>query len=78
LSQLAQNIKLLFLDYGKEKNTKIQQGPKTWLRELIRMDFLNIKDTCSEHDLEAAILRELESFLLDSVTDLLLWLGRNV
>jgi hypothetical protein len=33
-SQLAQNIKLFFWDYEKEKNTKIHQGPKKKLREL--------------------------------------------
>jgi len=29
------------------------------------LDFLDLKDTYSEHDLESAILRELESFLLE-------------
>jgi len=29
------------------------------------LDFLRLKDTCSENDLEAAILREMERFLLE-------------
>lgn len=29
------------------------------------LDFLRSKDTCSEHDLESAILREMEHFLLE-------------
>jgi predicted nuclease of restriction endonuclease-like (RecB) superfamily len=29
------------------------------------LDFLNLKDTYSEHDFEAAILREIENFLLE-------------
>ena len=29
------------------------------------LDFLNLKDTYSEHDLESAILREIENFLLE-------------
>lgn len=34
-------------------------------RDLYILDFLGLKDTYSELDLEAAILRELESFLLE-------------
>lgn len=34
-------------------------------RDPYLLDFLGLKDTYSEHDLEAAILRELESFLIE-------------
>ncbi len=40
-------------------------SPDLVFRDPYVLDFLNLKDTYSEHDLEAAILRELESFLLE-------------
>jgi len=39
--------------------------PDLVFRDPYLLDFLNLKDTYSEHDLEAAILREIESFLLE-------------
>jgi len=39
------------------------------LRDPYLLDFLGLKDTYSERDLEAAILRELECFLLELGTD---------
>lgn len=40
-------------------------NPDLVFRDPYVLDFLNLKDTFSERDLEAAILRELESFLLE-------------
>ena len=40
-------------------------SPDLVFRDPYLLDFLNLKDTYSEHDLEAAILREIESFLLE-------------
>jgi len=42
-----------------------QLSPDLVFRDPYLLDFLNLKDTYSEHDLEAAILREIESFLLE-------------
>jgi len=39
--------------------------PDLVFRDPYLLNFLNLKDTYSEHDLEAAILREIESFLLE-------------
>lgn len=39
--------------------------PDLIFRDPYLLDFLGLKDTYSEHDLEAAILRELESFLIE-------------
>ena len=39
--------------------------PDLVFRDPYLLDFLNLKDTYSEQDLEAAILREIESFLLE-------------
>ncbi len=44
-------------------NNKI--SPDLVFRDPYVLDFLNLKDTYSETDLEAAILRELESFILE-------------
>ena len=40
-------------------------SPDLIFRDPYVLDFLNLKDTYSEHDLEAAILREIENFLLE-------------
>jgi predicted nuclease of restriction endonuclease-like (RecB) superfamily len=42
-----------------------RMSPDLVFRDPYILDFLNLKDTYSEKDLEAAILRELESFLLE-------------
>jgi predicted nuclease of restriction endonuclease-like (RecB) superfamily len=42
-----------------------RMSPDLVFRDPYVLDFLNLKDTYSEKDLEAAILRELESFLLE-------------
>jgi predicted nuclease of restriction endonuclease-like (RecB) superfamily len=42
-----------------------RMSPDLVFRDPYVLDFLNLKDTFSERDLEAAILRELESFLLE-------------
>lgn len=39
--------------------------PELVFRDPYLLDFLGLQDACSEQDLEAAILRELESFLLE-------------
>ena len=43
--------------------------PELVFRDPYLLDFLGLKDTYSERDLEAAILRELERFLLEFGTD---------
>jgi predicted nuclease of restriction endonuclease-like (RecB) superfamily len=43
--------------------------PELVFRDPYLLDFLRLKDTYSERDLEAAILRELERFLLELGTD---------
>jgi predicted nuclease of restriction endonuclease-like (RecB) superfamily len=43
--------------------------PALVFRDPYLLDFLGLKDTWSEQDLEAAILRELESFILELGTD---------
>ena len=40
-------------------------SPDLIFRDPYMLDFLNLKDTYSEHDLESAILRDLENFLLE-------------
>jgi len=42
-----------------------RMSPDLVFRDPYVLDFLNLKDTFSERDLEAAILQELESFLLE-------------
>jgi len=42
-----------------------QMSPDLVFRDPYFLDFLGLKDTYSEQDLEAAILRELESFILE-------------
>jgi predicted nuclease of restriction endonuclease-like (RecB) superfamily len=44
-------------------------SPDLVFRDPYFLDFLGLKDTYSERDLETAILRELESFLLELGTD---------
>lgn len=46
-----------------------QLSPDLVFRDPYVLDFLGLKDTFSEHDLEQAILRELETFLLELGTD---------
>ncbi len=48
---------------------KGQMTPDLVFRDPYLLDFLGLADTYSEHDLEAAILRELERFLLELGTD---------
>lgn len=45
--------------------TTDQVSPDLVFRDPYFLDFLGLKDTFSEHDLEAAILREMESVLLE-------------
>jgi len=45
--------------------TTDQLTPDLVFRDPYFLDFLGLKDTYSEHDLETAILREIESFLLE-------------
>lgn len=45
--------------------TTDQLSPNLVFRDPNFLDFLGLKDTYSEHDLESAILREIESFLLE-------------
>lgn len=45
--------------------TTDQLSPDLVFRDPYVLDFLGLKDTYSEHDLETAILREMESFLLE-------------
>jgi predicted nuclease of restriction endonuclease-like (RecB) superfamily len=42
-----------------------RMSPDLVFRDPYVLDFLNLKDTYSEQDLETAILRELERFLLE-------------
>jgi predicted nuclease of restriction endonuclease-like (RecB) superfamily len=42
-----------------------QMSPDLVFRDPYILDFLGLKDTYSEQDLEAAILRELEAFILE-------------
>lgn len=42
-----------------------RMSPDLVFRDPYVLDFLNLKDTYNEHDLETAILRELEGFLLE-------------
>lgn len=56
-------------DLVKQELAELRNG-ETMSQDLVFrdpyvLDFLNLKDTYSEHDLEAAILREIESFLLE-------------
>jgi len=46
----------------RDKNTL---SPNLVFRDPYVLDFLDLKDTFSEHDLESAILREIERFLLE-------------
>jgi predicted nuclease of restriction endonuclease-like (RecB) superfamily len=46
-----------------------RRTPELVFRDPYLLDFLGLKDTYSERDLEAAILRELERFLLELGTD---------
>ena len=48
-------------DYGK----KIDLTPDLVFRDPYFLDFLGLRDTYSEKDLEMAILRELEGFILE-------------
>jgi len=56
-------------ELAKEELSELQEedrmSPDLVFRDPYVLDFLNLKDTFSERDLEAAILRELESFLLE-------------
>ncbi|HEV3446250.1 MAG TPA: PDDEXK nuclease domain-containing protein, partial [Gemmataceae bacterium] len=45
--------------------TADQLSPDLVFRDPYLLDFLGLKDTYSEKDLEAAILREMEAFLLE-------------
>lgn len=56
-------------DLVKQELAELRHG-ETMSQDLVFrdpyvLDFLNLKDTYSEHDLEAAILREIENFLLE-------------
>ena len=46
-----------------------QMTPDLVFRDPYILDFLGLKDTYSEHDLESAILAELVSFLLEMGSD---------
>ena len=56
-------------ELAKKELSELQEedrmSPDLVFRDPYVLDFLNLKDTFSERDLEAAILRELESFLLE-------------
>jgi len=56
-------------ELAKKELSELQEedrmSPDLIFRDPYVLDFLNLKDTFSERDLEAAILRELESFLLE-------------
>jgi len=56
-------------DLVKQELDELRQGEimsqDLVFRDPYVLDFLNLKDTYSEHDLESAILREIESFLLE-------------
>src|SRR6185437_8532229 len=49
----------------EELRTTDQLSPDLVFRDPYFLDFLGLKDTYSEKDLEAAIVREIESFLLE-------------
>lgn len=48
-----------------ELRSNNKMSPDLVFRDPYVLDFLNLKDTYSESDLEAAILRELESFIIE-------------
>lgn len=56
-------------ELAKKELAELQEedrmSPDLIFRDPYVLDFLNLRDTFSERDLEAAILRELESFLLE-------------
>ena len=56
-------------ELAKKELAELQEedrmSPDLVFRDPYVLDFLNLKDTFSERDLETAILRELESFLLE-------------
>jgi len=56
-------------ELAKKELSELQEedrmSPDLIFRDPYVLDFLNLKDTFSERDTEAAILRELESFLLE-------------
>lgn len=47
-------------------------------RDPYMLDFLGLRDTYSEKDLENAILAELEKFILEMGSDLRFWQGRSI
>ncbi len=62
LSRKPEELAKQELDLLREED---KLTPDLVFRDPYLLDFLNLKDTYSEHDLEAAILREIESFLLE-------------
>jgi predicted nuclease of restriction endonuclease-like (RecB) superfamily len=52
-------------------------SPDLVFRDPYFLDFLGLKDTYGEEDLEAAILREIEAFLLELGADSRSWRGRS-
>lgn len=53
----------------KELRERDQMTPSLVFRDPYVLDFLELKDTYSERDLETAILRDLEAFILELGTD---------
>ena len=60
-------------ELAREEMTELREldhmTPDLVFRDPYILDFLGLKDTYSEHDLESAILYELESFLLEMGSD---------
>lgn len=62
ISKKPEELAKLELQQLKEED---KLSPDLVFRDHYVLDFLNLKDTYAEKDLESAILRELESFLLE-------------
>ena len=52
--------------------------PELVFRDPYLLDFLGLKDTYAENDLEAAILREMEAFILELALGSRSWSGNSV
>ena len=62
ISKKPEKLSELELEALKEEN---KLNPDLVFRDNYVLDFLNLKDTYSENDLEASIIREIEGFLLE-------------
>lgn len=62
---ISKKPELLAIQELEKLQEEIQLSPDLVFRDHYMLDFLNLKDTFSESDLETAIIRDIENFIIE-------------